>query len=239
MPLLDPSACKAAYEAQLLDAGASAGDGRHGGRVFRAMLRASQALPARSLPLDRRVWVWSDLHLGHDNIIRYANRPFADAEEMDGSLYANWEATVETEDRLIFVGDVAMRAAVGEHTWQRIRTARGADKNLVIGNHDLTGSGQLRVRGFDHVCSVLCADGDPALVFTHMPLSAVPEGAVNIHGHTHEDAPRPSAHINVSVEQIEYRPVALERLRVLARELVAGRYPPGRTTLERLAAINA
>ena len=45
MPLLDPSACKAAYEAQLLDAGASAGDGRHGGRVFRAMLRASQALP--------------------------------------------------------------------------------------------------------------------------------------------------------------------------------------------------
>ena len=239
MPLLDPSACKAAYEAELLATIDSAGDGRHGGHVFRAMLRASQGLPARALATDRQVFVWSDLHLGHDNIIRYAHRPFADAEEMDTRLYANWDDTVAEEDRLIFVGDVAMGNAVGEHTWHRIRAARGVEKRLVIGNHDLTGSGNLRVDGFDDVCSVLCANGDPPLVFTHIPLSSVPDGAVNIHGHTHEETPRRSPHINVSVEQIDYRPVALQRLRVLAQELAAGRHPPGETTLERLAAVGA
>ena len=234
---LDPQEQKTRYEAQLRTAAERDGDAHHAQRVFRGMLRASEALPARRLPADRAVWVWSDLHLGHDNIIRYTNRPFANAEEMDAQLYANWQATVEPEARLVIVGDVAMRAAVGEHTWQRIRDANGADKRLVFGNHDLTGSGDLRVDGFDDDCSVLCADGDPPLVFTHLPLAQVPDGAVNVHGHTHAEPPASTPHINVSVEQIDYRPVALARLRQLARELVAGRFPPGETTLQRLDAL--
>ena len=228
---------KTRYEAQLRQAADRGGDAHHAGRVFRAMLRASAGLPARRLPTDRAVWVWSDLHFGHDNIIRYTGRPFADAEEMDARLFANWEAAVDRQARLVIVGDVAMRDAVAEHTWQRIRRASGADKRLVFGNHDLTGSGALRVDGFDDICSVLCADGDPPLVFTHLPLAHVPAGAVNIHGHTHAEAPGRTAHINVSVEQLDYRPVALARLRLLARELAAGRYPCGETTLQRLTTI--
>ena len=239
MVALDPQDQKAAYEAQLRDAAAAQGDAHHGARVFRAMLRASEALPARRLPTDRPVWVWSDLHLGHDNIIRYTQRPFANVARMNARLYANWEAAVGVDERLVVVGDVAMRAAVCDRTWQRIRAAAGVCKCLVFGNHDLTGSGALRVDGFDEVCSVLCADGDPPLVFTHMPLTQVPAGAVNIHGHTHAEPPGRSPHINVSVEQLDYRPVALDRLRQLAQALVKGRYPPGATTLERLAAIEA
>ncbi len=207
--------------------------------MFRAMLKASEGLPAQCLDEANGAWVWSDLHFGHDNIIRYTNRPFADVGAMDESLYANWEATVGMEDTLIFVGDVAMRQAVGDHTWRRIRAGRGREKCLVFGNHDLTGSGALRVDGFDDICSVLCIDGDPPLAFTHLPLAQVPAGCVNVHGHTHGEPPRRSPHINVSVEQLEYRPVALARIRALARELVAGRYMRGATTLERLASIGA
>lgn len=234
---LDPQAQQAAYEAQLRHAAEAHGDAHHGARVFRAMLRAAEGLPARRLPADRPVWVWADLHLGHANIIRYTQRPFSSAAQMDECLYANWQATVGPNDRLVVVGDVAMRDAVGEHTWQRIRDARGANKRLVFGNHDLTGGGALRVDGFDDVCPLLCADGDPPLVFTHMPLTAVPDGVVNVHGHTHATPPGRSAHINVSVEQLDYRPVALSRLRRLAGELLAGRYPPGATTLEQLSSI--
>ena len=77
--------------------------------------------------------------------------------------------------------------------------------------------------------------GAPPLVCTHYPLAEVPEGHVNIHGNAHGTPPGGSAHINVAVEQLDYEPVGLDRLRRLARALVAGHYPPGATTLERIA----
>ena len=72
------------------------------------------------------------------------------------------------------------------------------------------------------------------------PRPNVPAGHVNIHGHMHRSLkPEGSPHINVSVEQLAYRPVALTRIRSLARALVAGESPPGATTLERIEAIEA
>ena len=237
---MDAQALKRLYEEELeVRAGPGGGDKRHARRMFRAMLKASQALPPLCLDDAEGAWVWSDLHLGHANIIRYTDRPFTTVDEMDACLYDNWESTVGSGETLIFVGDVAMRRAVGAHTWQRIRDGRGGAKHLVIGNHDLTGSGSLRVDGFDAVAGVLFVDGDPPLVFTHIPLARVPDGCVNVHGHTHNEPPRATAHINVSVEQLDYRPVALPRIQALARELVVGCGPDGRTTLQRLQAIES
>ena len=237
-PIMDAQTLKRHYESELeAKSRPGGGDNRHGRRMFRAMLKASRNLPPSRVQNPESAWVWSDLHLGHENIIRYTNRPFADADTMDSTLYGNWEATVGSADELIFVGDVAMRRAVGPHTWQRIRDARGASKHLVVGNHDLTGSGSLRVDGFDDVGAVMFVDGDPPLVFTHIPLADVPAGCVNVHGHTHNEAPRDTPHINVSVEQLDYRPLALSRLGPLARRLVAGDPPDGATTLARIEAI--
>ena len=120
-----------------------------------------------------------------------------------------------------------------------IRDGQGAKKHLVVGNHDLTGAGRLRVDGFDTIGTVMVVDGDPPLVFTHIPLTCVPVGCVNVHGHTHDATPGATPHINVSVEQLDYRPVALPRLRRLARRLVAGHYPDGATTLERIDAFES
>ena len=63
----------------------------------------------------------------------------------------------------------------------------------------------------------------------------IPAGHVNIHGHAHGTPPGRSAHINVAVEQLDNEPVGLDRLRRLARALATGHYPPGATTLERIA----
>lgn len=233
-----PSRLQAQYETQLTAAAApGGGDSHHGQRTFRAMLRAARAFPAQRFSAAR-AWLWSDLHLGHENIIRYTSRPFASVEAMDAALYAAWEGTVGAGDPLVFVGDMAMRSAVGEHTWDRVRAAPGAPKHLVFGNHDLTGSGELRAHGFDSVSAALCIDGDPPLLCTHMPLAAVPEGCVNVHGHTHAEPPGRTRHVNVSVEQLGYRPVALARVRALAQALLAGHFPAGATTLARMAALD-
>ena len=212
---------------------------RHSRRMYRAMLRMLDELPARELEAEGRVWVWSDLHFGHENIIRYTNRPFANANEMDEALYANWRNRVGDDDTLVFVGDVAMRRALSEDTWRRVRQGVGRVKHLVAGNHDLTGSGALRVSGFDFISSLLIVPSDPPMVFTHLPLKSLPQGWVNLHGHIHDAPPLRSPHINVSVEHLDYSPVALDRLQVLARELVRGQVPEGNTTLEQLERIGA
>jgi calcineurin-like phosphoesterase family protein len=36
-----------------------------------------------------KVYIWSDLHLGHENVIRYCNRPFTDAVDMNTAYYTH------------------------------------------------------------------------------------------------------------------------------------------------------
>ena len=195
-----------------------------GGRALTAMRRACNAYGAGVLESpDARTWVWSDLHLGHGNIVTFQDRPFSSLAQMDAALWAAWQSTVGPDDTLVCVGDFAM----------------GPGRSvLVIGNHDLGKSGRLLPHGFDCVNALLSSPGDPPLIFTHAPLPNVPAGHVNIHGHQHATMPSVGTpHINVSVEQIEYRPIRLDRLRRLARRLAAGALLGGDTTLERVRAV--
>ena len=209
------------------------------GKTLAAMRRAVNEHGAGVLDVDDdAVKVWSDLHLGHANIIKYQNRPFFNVDEMDAALLANWQFGVDREETLVCVGDVAMGRGISDDTWEKVRAAPGRTKVLVVGNHDVTGQGLLRVEGFHRVKAVLTLPGDPPLIWTHAPLPNVPAGHVNIHGHQHRALkPADSPHINVSVEQLDYRPVALTRIRRLAGALVARERPSGATTLERIEAV--
>ena len=214
------------------------GEKIRGYRSLKSMLRALPQHPACEFnEPDEDVLVTSDLHLGHANVIEYTNRPFRDADQMDNALWDNLRATLEPDKVLVVVGDVAVRDGLNAVTWQQIRDLDCRQRHLVIGNHDLTGGGQLRAQGFDSVWSLMVSGGEPPLIWTHYPLHEVPDGTINIHGHVHDDPPRRTPHINVSVEQLDYAPVPLAALRALARVLVKSQYPEGNTTLERLQAI--
>ena len=207
-------------------------------RAMRSLLKATQRYPAGEFnEPDKDVLVWSDLHLGHENIIKYTNRPFRHGDEMNDALWANLMRVLAPDNVLVVVGDMAMGPALNEGTWHRLRYLPCRDSHLVVGNHDITGAGLLRAEGFGHVWTVMVSDGEPPLIWTHVPLDNVPDGHVNIHGHQHDEPPTLTPHINVSVEQLNYRPAPLSSLRALARVLVNGVYPEGNTTLERLQAI--
>ena len=180
----------------------------------------------------------SDLHLGHANILRYEGRPFKDVQSMDGYLWQQWEdiASEISISTVVVVGDTAMNSALNDGMFSKINSMP-CDQYLVVGNHDLTGLGEVRVNGFDVVSSGMLSQGDPPLVWTHYPLSPVPEGMVNLHGHIHSnqlDGP----YINVSVEQLDYRPVSLTKLRCLANALVQGHMPNGTSTIERIGLVS-
>ena len=208
---------------------------RHRKQMHRTMAAMARRIDAAVLDApDEDVLAWSDLHLGHANVIEYSTRPFADVNAMNEHLWSVWEREAKPERTLVVVGDLAMREALAPQTWERLKALPGASRQLVIGNHDLTGAGTLRVQGFDRVWSTLLSGGSPPLIWTHLPLAQVPEGWVNVHGHLHATPPGRTRHINVSVEQLRYAPVTLDRLRTLARALAAGAIPDGQSTIERI-----
>ena len=190
---------------------------KNGKQSLRAMLSAVRRYPVCEFnEPDENVLVWSDLHLGHANIIQYTNRPFAHRDEMDNKLWENLRTSMTPDKVLVILGDLAIGPALVEATWHRIHSLNCRHRHLVIGNHDVSGSGYLRLDGFDSAWSLMVSTGEPPLIWTHYPLTNVPEGYVNIHGHEHDSPPVHSPHINVSVEQLDYRPVRLVDLRPLA-----------------------
>ena len=87
----------------------------------------------------------------------------------------------------------------------------------------------------EHSAVTLYTDGDPPLLLTHVPLLEVPHGTINVHGHVHEkESPTRNRHVNVSVEQLNYRPARLSDIRRLARRLIEERVVPGHSTRARL-----
>ena len=102
-------------------------------------------------------------------------------------------------------------------------------------NHDVDPVNQVWPLEVDRSAVTLAAPGEPPLLLTHVPLLQVPHGCVNVHGHVHQkEPPSRNRHINVSVEQLNYRPAKLSDIRRLARRLPERRTVPGHSTWARL-----
>jgi len=54
------------------------------------------------------IFFTSDTHFGHENIIKYCKRPFANAAEMDKALIRNWNRVVGPHDLVYHLGDFAV-----------------------------------------------------------------------------------------------------------------------------------
>ena len=81
-----------------------------------------------------RIFFTSDLHLGHANVIRFQNRPFADVEEMNRTLICNYNSLVQKEDTVYILGDLAYRISADEAN--TLISRLNGRKYLILGNHD-------------------------------------------------------------------------------------------------------
>ncbi|MBX3313223.1 MAG: metallophosphoesterase [Actinobacteria bacterium] len=165
----------------------------------------------------------ADLHLGHANVIRYCDRPFADVDEMDRALVAGWNAVVADDDEVWVLGDLAMGPLA--HSLEVAAELQGR-KHLVIGNHDRPFHGkkvdEYEAAGFElhhgtvelvlpggvvvHACHFPYV-GDSGDLDRHVEDRPIDDGGWLLHGHVHEKWRQRGRMVNVGVDAWGGRPV--------------------------------
>ncbi len=81
-----------------------------------------------------KIYYIADLHLGHANVIRFDNRPFANIQEMQKTIIEKWNARVENSDYVYILGDFIWGP---EQSWRELVPKLNGKKVLIQGNHDL------------------------------------------------------------------------------------------------------
>ena len=144
-----------------------------------------------------RVFMISDLHLGHSGILKWARnyREGANVDEMNQWLMDQWNSVVKKRDIVWVLGDVAWN----EESLQLMYGMNG-QLRLILGNHD-TLPPESYSRVFDKVVAYQSYKG---FWLSHMPihehdmLNTRVKG--NIHGHLHQGKIDDPRYVNVSVE---------------------------------------
>lgn len=175
-------------------------------------------MEAPSIGKARDIWLISDTHFFHQNIIKYCDRPFYSVEEMNEHMVDKWNSVVKPGDKVYHLGDVFMGPIKHEHFasfWPRLR----GSKRLIVGNHD--DIPYLSKGGFFEKVSLWRIFTDFNLLLTHVPIhkDSIHEkirkaGGVNVHGHTHTQGSPDGPYKSVCVELIDYTPVHIESINV-------------------------
>lgn len=180
------------------------------------------------------LYLISDTHFDHSNIIEYCNRPFSSGEDMDKAMKGAWNSRVQEDDRVFFGGDIAMaRASIA------IKYANALNGDLVFidGNHDDITQSEAPFPLLNNMTFSYDYNGEtydffyvhwPAGTEHHKtgepnypPESEPPEwfdGWV-LHGHVHNNdiekfpfVNPEQKYVNLSVEVIGYTPIEIEEL---------------------------
>lgn len=129
----------------------------------------------------------ADTHFGHQNVIRFCDRPWQTADEMDEAMIERWNDRVRNNDTVYIVGDMFFRSKDADGILSRLK----GKKRLIVGNHD--GSWMKKVdlsKHFESVDHYLeTSDGQHGLTLCHYPLLTWNHSkrSFMIYGHIHSD----------------------------------------------------
>ena len=160
---------------------------------------------------NKRLFLISDLHLMHDNIRKYANRPFDNVQIMTETLINNWNNIVNENDQIIFLGDFVVGTDNPIEKSKYLFDCLNGIKYFIIGNHD---EQKLRTDMPWYRGPILTTYRGHKLKLQHYPFKK--DELINeykhFHGHNHSHT---LIHediniINVSCEAINYTPILFE-----------------------------
>lgn len=163
--------------------------------------------------MNSKIFVTSDLHFGHEGIIKHANRPFKSVKEMDDKLIENWNKVVSKNDLVYIIGDFAFKA-----DYKKYIDKLNGEKILILGNHDCKKTKD----GFKFITNYLeIMNNGTKYVLSHYPMTSwngMFRDSVHLYGHVHssgkefEKVNLPNA-FNVNCELFDFKPVEISRFK--------------------------
>ena len=180
------------------------------------------------------IYFTADLHLMHDKIIEYCDRPFKNTEWMWRGIKKNWNSIVKKDDEVWILGDLSMKGRNAKPMLKGMIDNLNGTKHLVYGNHD-----RMMPRDYSNMGILTCHypvfhfKKEPQNWFLgHDPAVAValPKGSVYLCGHVHGlfdqfKSPTEVSVINVGVDVRNFMPISEEDISaILASGLKKGNY---------------
>jgi len=166
--------------------------------------------------INMKRFVIADLHLGHENIIKYCNRPFKDVAHMNETILNNWNTVVSNDDLVYVLGDFSMK--FDQEKTKAILNRLNGRKILVMGNHDTRKPLWYLEAGFEQATRKPIMV-EPGVILMHEPFNDPGEyvqfAYKYIFGHIHNKEHEMEKFGNckcVSVERINYKPIDLDKL---------------------------
>jgi calcineurin-like phosphoesterase family protein len=171
------------------------------------------------------IWLISDTHFNHANIINFKDRitgelvrgQFSSVDDMNQCMLDKWNETVKDGDTVIHCGDVLF----GENKvdWLQANFAKlPGKKRLVLGNHDNV---KFLAPFFKDIQLWIEL---PGIICTHTPLhiSTMNEShrwgddgpGINAHGHIHSNPSPEGPYKCVCVEQTNFAPINIDEVKV-------------------------
>ncbi len=139
-----------------------------------------------------KVFFTSDLHFGHENVIRFDNRPFSSVEEMDAELIRRWNAKVNPGDLVYVLGDMIWKTR-NDDAPSLIKSLNG-QIILIKGNHDRflhnskAKAALAGIKDYDDICVKLENGETRRCILSHyfIPMyNGHRFQAIHLHGHSH------------------------------------------------------
>lgn len=156
------------------------------------------------------VFVISDHHFYHENIIRYCNRPYKDLKEMHYNMIEKWNSVVGKNDTVLHLGDFSFG---DKYRVDGIKKQLNGKIYMVKGNHDKHGVSWYNNVGITMIKKPFMIDN---ILFSHARKTDS-DCNICIHGHSHSHLPLlenidNTKYYNVSVENLNYTPIKIKDL---------------------------
>lgn len=176
------------------------------------------------------VFLVSDTHFGHAGVCRFLRedgtklRPWDNPDEMDEEMIKRWNDTVRPNDKVYHLGDVV----INRKALKTLGRLNG-DKVLIKGNHDIFRLDEY-IPYFRDIRAYHVMNG---MILSHVPVhtESIARFGTNIHGHLHANRVKMKVqfphketeiidprYFNVSVEQIDFKPILFEHALIKIRD---------------------